>query len=164
MSADAGHVVRVEGRVGDFVPNKGSLVAAFPYGRVSDGVADDLSNAFSFGQERTPDQDIEFSLRRFVEIAQRALSPGVNDPTTALYCLDRLGEVLGILAGRHFPSGQILDQDRKLRVVFDPVTFAELAESAFAADCRIRDRGPRSGGAIAGCHGAMQPRGGHVGS
>jgi uncharacterized membrane protein len=126
-------VVRVEGRVGDFVPNKGSLVAAFPYGRVSDGVADDLSNAFSFGQERTPDQDIEFSLRRFVEIAQRALSPGVNDPTTALYCLDRLGEVLGILAGRHFPSGQILDQDRKLRVVFDPVTFADLAESAFAA-------------------------------
>jgi uncharacterized membrane protein len=136
VATDNDLVVRIVGRVGDFVPENGSLVVAFPYGRVSDAVADDLSNAFSFGQERTPDHDIEFSLRRIVEIAQRALSPGVNDPTTALYCLDRLGEVLGILAGRHFPSGQIRDQDMRLRVVFDPVTFADLAASAFAAIAR----------------------------
>lgn len=129
-------VVRVVGRIGIFVPVSGSLVVAFPYGHVTDAVADDLSNAFSLGQERTPDHDIEFSLRRIVEIAQRALSPGVNDPTTALYCLDRLGQVLGIVAGRHFPSGQILDQDMKLRVVFDPATFAELACSTFSAIAR----------------------------
>ncbi|MBS0123309.1 DUF2254 domain-containing protein [Aestuariicoccus sp. KMU-90] len=140
VASDNDLVVRVETRVGDFVPGSGSLVVSFPYGRVSDAVADDLSNAFSFGQERTPDHDIEFSLRRIVEIAQRALSPGVNDPTTALYCLDRLGEVLGILAGRHFPSGQIWDQDMKLRVVFDPVTFAELACSTFAAIARYGNR------------------------
>jgi uncharacterized membrane protein len=136
VASDNDLVVRVEARVGDFIPATGSLLVAFPYGRVSDAVADDLSNAFSFGPERTPDHDIEFSLRRIVEIAQRALSPGINDPTTALYCLDRLGEVLEILAGRHFPSGQILDQDRKLQVLFDPVTFAELAGSAFAAIAR----------------------------
>jgi uncharacterized membrane protein len=141
VATDNDLVVRIVGRVGDFVPENGSLVVAFPYGRVSDAVADDLSNAFSFGPERTPDYDIEFSLRRIVEIAQRALSPGVNDPTTALYCLDRLGEVLGLLAGQHFPSGRIQDRDMKLRVVFDPVTFAELACSAFAAIARygIRD-------------------------
>lgn len=128
--------VRVEGRIGNFVRGAGSLVIASPYGRVSDAVADDLSNAFSFGPERTPEYDVEFSLRRIVEIAQRALSPGVNDPTTALYCLDRLGEVLGLLADRQFPSGRIVDQDRKLRVVFQPLTFAELACSAFAAIAR----------------------------
>jgi len=141
VARDHDLVVRIEGRIGNFVPGAGSLVVAFPYGRVSDDVADDLSDAFSFGPERTPDHDIEFSLRRIVEIAQRALSPGVNDPTTALYCLDRLGEVLGILADRLFPSGRVLDQDMKLRVVFDPVTFAELACSAFAAIARygIRD-------------------------
>ncbi len=76
-----------------------------------------------------------------MEIAQRALSPGVNDPTTALYCLDRLGEVFGLLADRRVPSGRIMDQDMKLRVVLEPVSFAELACSAFAAIARygIRD-------------------------
>lgn len=141
VARDHDFVVPIEGRIGNFVPGAGSLAVAFPYGRVSDDVADDLSDAFSFGPERTPDHDIEFSLRRIVEIAQRALSPGVNDPTTALYCLDRLGEVLGILAERHFPSGRVLDQDMKLRVVFDLVTFAELVCSAFATIARfgIRD-------------------------
>jgi uncharacterized membrane protein len=136
VASDNDLVVRVERRIGNFVPSAGPLVLAFPYGRVTDAVADDLSNAFSFGPERTPDHDIEFSLRRIVEIAQRALSPGVNDPTTALYCLDRLGEVLGLLADRQFPSGRIVDQDRKLRVVFEPVAFVELACSAFAAIAR----------------------------
>jgi uncharacterized membrane protein len=136
VASDNDLVVRVEARVGDFVANRGSLVIAFPYGRVSDPVADDLSNAFSLGEERTPDHDIEFSLRRMVEIAQRALSPGINDPTTALYCLDRLGEVLGLLADRHFPSGRIMDRDGHVRVVFEPMTFANLACSAFAAIAR----------------------------
>lgn len=136
VASDNDLVVRVGGRISNFVSNNGSLVIASPYGRVSDAVADDLSDAFSFGPERTPEYDIEFSLRRIVEIAQRALSPGVNDPTTALYCVDRLGEVLGLLADRQFPSGRILDQDRNLRVVFEPVAFAELASSAFAAIAR----------------------------
>ena len=136
VASDNDLVVRVGGRIGNFVPNTGSLVVASPYGRVSDAVADDLRNAFSFGQERTPEYDVEFSLRRIVEIAQRAVSPGVNDPTTALYCLDRLAEVLGLLADRHFPSGRITDQDMKLRVVFEPVSFADLACSAFAAIAR----------------------------
>ena len=125
-----------KGRIGCFIPRAGPLVVASPYGRVSDAVAEELGNAFSFGAERTPGYDIEFSLRRIVEIAQRALSPGINDPTTALYCLDRLGEVLGLLADRRMPSGRIMDQDIELRVVSEPVNFADLACSAFAAVAR----------------------------
>ena len=141
VACDHELVVRMEGRIGSFVPDGGPLVVAYPCGRVSDAVADDLANVFSFGEQRTPEYDIEFSLRRIVEIAQRALSPGINDPTTALYCLDRLGEVLGLLADRRIPSGKIIDQDMKLRVVFEPVSFAELACPAFAAIGRygIRD-------------------------
>lgn len=136
IASDHDLVVRVEGRIGSFVPRAGPLVVASPYGRVSDAVAEELGNAFSFGPERTPGYDTEFSLRRIVEIAQRALSPGINDPTTALYCLDRLGEVLGLLADRRMPSGRIMDQDIELRVVSEPVNFADLACSAFAAVAR----------------------------
>lgn len=135
-----------------------------PYGRVSDAVAEELGNAFLFGPERTPNYDIEFSLRRIVEIAQRALSPGLHDPATALYCLDRLGEVLRILADRRFPSGRIMDQDMKLRVVFEPASFAKLACSAFAAIALVRDQRWRSGSTIAGCNRKMQPRGTPVGT
>jgi uncharacterized membrane protein len=133
IACDHNLVVRVEGRIGQFVPIAGPLVAASPYGRVSDAVAYRLASMVSLGGERIPDHDVEFSIRRIVEIAQRALSPGINDPTTALYCLDRLGEVLGLLVDRHLPVGRLNDQDMKPRVVFDPVTFAELACSAFAA-------------------------------
>lgn len=133
VARDNDLVVRVERWIGSFVPSDGPLVVGCPYGRLTDAVADDFRNAFSSGPERTPEYDIEFSLRRIVEIAQRALSPGVNDPTTAPYCLDRLGEVLGLLAGRQFPSGRTMDEDMTLRVVFEPVPFAELACSAFAA-------------------------------
>lgn len=141
VACDHDLVIRIVGRIGDFVPRAGSLVIAHPYARVSDAVADDLGNMFSFGQERTPQYDIEFSLRRLVEVAQRALSPGVNDPTTAFYCVDRLGEVLGLIADRRMPSGRVMDRNRNLRVVFEAVSFADLACSAFAAIARygIRD-------------------------
>ncbi len=141
IACDHDLVLRVEGRTGDFVPMAGPVVAAFPYGRVSDSIADRLAGTVSLGRERIPDHDVEFSIRRIVEIAQRALSPGINDPTTALYCVDRLGEVLGLLVDRHLPSGRMHDQDMKPRVVFDPVNFADLACSAFAAIGRygIRD-------------------------
>jgi uncharacterized membrane protein len=136
IASDHDLVVRVEGRIGSFLPRAVPLVVASPYGRVSDAVAEELANAFSFGPERTPGYDIEFSVRRIVEIAQRALSPGINDPTTALYCLDRLGEVLGLLADRRMSSGRIMDQDIELRVVCEPVNFADLVCSAFAAVAR----------------------------
>ena len=85
---------------------------------------------------RSPEQDLEFSIRRIVELAQRSLSPGINDPTTALYCIDRLGEVFGRLAGREIPSPMRLDEKRQLRVVTEVNTLGELACHAFAAIAR----------------------------
>jgi uncharacterized membrane protein len=95
-----------------------------------------MVNSVAFGQDRTPQYDIEFSLRRIVEIAQRALSPGINDPTTALYCIDRLGEVLGHMAEGRMPPGRNVDRNMKLRVVYETDSFADLACAAFAAIAR----------------------------
>jgi uncharacterized membrane protein len=129
-------VIRLENRIGSFVSAGRPLAVAAPYGHVSDKVAKDLVMLFVLGLERTPEFDIEFGLRRIVEIAQRALSPGINDPTTALYCLDRLEEVLEALSVRTMPPGRMCDEDGTVRVVFEPASFAELACSAFAAVAR----------------------------
>jgi uncharacterized membrane protein len=129
-------VVRIDARPGCFVTERDAIFTAHPPDRVSDDVADLVRKTWVVGQERTPQQDLEFSIRRMVEIAQRALSPGINDPTTALYCIDRLGEAFGRLADRDIPSPLRFDDQRRLRVMTEAVTLEELACPAFAAIAR----------------------------
>ena len=129
-------VVRVEARPGRFVTERDALFAAHPADRTSDDCADQFRGAFVIGQERTPEQDLEFSIRRIVEIAQRALSPGINDPTTALYCIDRLGEALDRLAERSLPSPLRFDETDTLRVVTEAISLEDVACPAFAAIAR----------------------------
>jgi uncharacterized membrane protein len=71
-----------------------------------------------------------------VELAQRSLSPGINDPTTALYCIDRLGQVLGRLADRDIPSPMRLDQSGQLRVLTEVFDLGDITCRAFAAIAR----------------------------
>lgn len=129
-------VIRVETRPGQFMSEGSMIATAGPSGRVSDELADSLGDSIIIGQERTPEQDLEFSIRRIVEIAQRTLSPGVNDPATALYCIDRLGEALVLLASRKIPSPVRHDENGDLRVVTEVVSVGELTRSAFAAVAR----------------------------
>jgi uncharacterized membrane protein len=84
------------------------------------------------GVERTGTQDIEFFINQLVELAVRALSPGINDPATARSCIDRLEHALCDLASRRFPSPVRNDADHTPRVVACPVTFATLVDGAFA--------------------------------
>jgi uncharacterized membrane protein len=71
-----------------------------------------------------------------VDLALRALSPGVNDPATARACLDRLEQALCRLAGREMPSACRYDDTRTLRVIAPPVTLAHMADVAFAEIAR----------------------------
>jgi uncharacterized membrane protein len=95
--------------VGDFVQTGGALVVVYG-GNFSDGAEAELEGMIALGEERTFDQDPAFALRVLVDIANRALSPAVNDPTTAVQVIDHIGEVLGLIGrtdldGRVEPSG-----------------------------------------------------------
>jgi uncharacterized membrane protein len=76
-------------------------------------------------------QDVEFVIDQLVEIAVRALSPGINDPFTAITCLDYLGAGLHRLAGRSIPSPYRYDEKGQLRVIAYPLTFGDLADASF---------------------------------
>ncbi len=83
-------------RVGDFVQTGGELVRG--YGGVFGGrAATELEGMIALGDERTFDQDPAFALRMMVDIANRALSPAVNDPTTAVQVLEHIGDVLALI-------------------------------------------------------------------
>jgi uncharacterized membrane protein len=85
----------------------------------------------TIASNRTPFQDVEFAVDQLVEIAVRALSPGINDPFTAMTCVDRLGESLCKLARRTVPSPYRYDEKRKLRVIAHPADFASVVDAAF---------------------------------
>jgi uncharacterized membrane protein len=92
-----------------------------------------LRGAFAIGSRRTALQDLRFLIDELVEIAARALSPGVNDPFTAQSCLDWLGAAIADLARRDLPSRLRADEDEALRVIAHPVTFEGFVDRAFGA-------------------------------
>jgi uncharacterized membrane protein len=88
--------------VGEFVPEGAPLARL--WGTWDEAAVDDVRGAVGIGSERTLKQDAAFGLRQLVDIALRALSPGINDPSTAVLALDRLHDLLRRLAVRRFPS------------------------------------------------------------
>jgi len=129
-------VLRIDAPPGQFVTEGACVITAYPQDRVLDEITEDLRGEVVIGRDRTPYQDLEFAIRRIVELAQRSLSPGINDPTTALYCIDRLGQVLGRLASRDIPSPMRLDRHGRLRVLAEVVVLEGVACRAFAAIAR----------------------------
>lgn len=96
--------VRIHPAMGAFVlPDEPLLTLCPPVAIDKDGERR-LRAAFAFGTERSVEQDELFPVRQMVDIAVKAMSPGVNDPTTAEQSLDHLGTILARLIGREFPS------------------------------------------------------------
>ena len=125
-------LVRLRSRAGRFVVPNTAFAQAYPADRVTDEVAAQLAGTVVTGARRTAQHDIEFPIKKMVEIAVRALSPVINDPFTACTCVDQSGAGLCEIAGRRFPAPYLLDEDDQLRlVVGDEVTFERLVGGAF---------------------------------
>lgn len=93
-----------------------------------DGFDHAIRSAYSTGYERTSTQDIGFGLRQLVDVAVRALSPGVNDPTTAVHALSHVSAVLCRIAQLPAQPEGLLDDDGELRLIVRPHSFAHLLE------------------------------------
>jgi uncharacterized membrane protein len=124
-------LVRVEQRPGRFVVQGSELVRVFPKEKENKKLTAQINNAFVFGSQRTEQQDIEFSIDQLVEIAVRALSPGINDPFTAIRCIDQLNAALCHFAQREIPSPYRYDNHDQLRIIAAPIAFADVTDAAF---------------------------------
>jgi uncharacterized membrane protein len=92
---------------------------------------DSLTDLYILGNMRTPEQEIEFGINQIVEIAMRALSPGINDPNTAIICIHWLGAAIVEISKKHFPPGIITDDDGNLRVVRKVHSYQTIVHMAF---------------------------------
>jgi uncharacterized membrane protein len=118
-------------RPGNFITRGSVLVTVWPGERVDEGLSEKINAVFILGPERTLEQDVEFAISQLVEIAVRALSPGINDPITANTCIDWLGVSLSQLANRKMPSSHRFDQEGRLRVICKPFEFEGIVDAAF---------------------------------
>lgn len=118
---EVGVTIRLVARTGDAVVAGTPVACAWPDtpgGSVdTEALADALHPAIRLGYERSADRDVAYGLRKVVDIVVRALSPGTNDPTTAVHGLSHVSALLGELAARPAVERRIDDRDGVLRVL-----------------------------------------------
>ena len=122
------HVLR---RVGQFVPAGIPLLMVYKGERLSAEGVTDLRAAFDFGPARTLQQDLEFGALQIVDIALKAISPAVNDPSTAISCVDQLSRILIRFASRELPESVLYDPPGVVRVSIQWTDFDRMVDAAF---------------------------------
>lgn len=123
-------VVEMIPSVGDFVGKDEPLFAL--YGAAASINDDRLQDAVLFGAERTMEQDPTFAFRIVVDIALKALSPAINDPTTAVLAIDQLHRLLRQVGKRQLSDERFLDEAGKLRVIFRTPNWEDFVNLAFS--------------------------------
>jgi uncharacterized membrane protein len=124
--------MRVKYGAGDFVFADTPVAEVIPKAALDDDeLQNQIRHAFLLGSQRTPEQDIEFAIHQMVEIAVRALSPGINDPYTAMSCIYRLGDIICRINSMKFPDAYHYDDEGDLRLILDVFTYEDVLDAAF---------------------------------
>jgi uncharacterized membrane protein len=122
------HLLR---RIGHFVPEGVPLFSASPEERLDKERVAELRSAFDIGPTRTLQQDVEFGIIQIVDIALKAISPAVNDPSTAITCIDQLGRIMIRFVNRSLPASLLCDPPHVVRVIIPWIAGENLLETAF---------------------------------
>jgi len=117
--------------VGQFVPAGVPLARVSKPERVPADRTRHIIAAFDIGPTRTLQQDVEFGIIQIVDIALRAMSPGVNDPSTAISCVDQLSRIMILWTNRRPPSSHYYSPPHVLRLFVPWMSFEGLLDTAF---------------------------------
>ena len=130
LARQSGSLIEIMAAVGD------SVLDSTPILRVLGGSqplsVEDLLNEIELGNERTFEQDPKYAIRLLVDIAIKALSPAINDPTTAVIAIDQLQRLLRRVGSRNLRDERILDGDGALRVIFHTPNWKDFLDLTFS--------------------------------
>ena len=129
-------IARLLHRPGDYIVSGCQLaeIVVSPGGELTaalEQMQQTINTACVFGPQRTPAQDVRFTFQQLSEVTIRALSPGINDPFTAVYGIDRLSEGLCVLAERDIVPSARKGKDGVVRLIAGTATFPEIADAVF---------------------------------
>ena len=130
LARDKKTILRMEHGIGDFVVQNTALASLALEEAPDKETVAAVNAAYSISIHRTVAQDPAVGIRQIEDIALKALSPGVNDTSTAVMCIDHLTAILAHLAGRQLPPSRI-SQDGELRVIRIVTTFESLLTDSF---------------------------------
>jgi uncharacterized membrane protein len=116
---------------GDFVVEGSRVGIVYPVPENPEDVSKALNEKILIGSQRSIHQDIKYAIERMVEIAVRALSPGINEPFVSLMCVDYLSASLNQLSQQVMPSSLRFDEDTKVRVITEEVEFKKILKTCF---------------------------------
>jgi uncharacterized membrane protein len=122
------HLVR---KPGHYVQAGAVVALVSPASRIDERFDKMIRRAFQIGNGRTPTQDIAYAVNQLTEMAVRAMSPAINDPFTAMTCLDHMGDGLVRFIRQGERGSHYYDREGRLCLVLEPVRFAELLSAAF---------------------------------
>jgi uncharacterized membrane protein len=117
---------------GEFMIAGRPVMKVSPARRVTDKISKKLKAIVQLGDQRTREQRVDFEMLALVEIALRALSKGINDPFTAISCINWLSAGLAKLMDRYPDYRVHCDADERIRVLEAPQTFAHYLEKTFS--------------------------------
>jgi hypothetical protein len=123
--------ITLDRRVGHFVPAGAPLLRVVDAGRMTPEREARLLTAIDIGPIRTLQQDVEFGVIQIVDIALRAISPAVNDPTTAINCIDQLSRIMIVWTSRAEPPSCLYAPPYVLRVMVPWISYEGLLDTAF---------------------------------
>ncbi|MEX0988669.1 MAG: DUF2254 domain-containing protein [Bacteroidales bacterium] len=118
-------------RPGDYLVERSPIGVLYYKEEIDEELLKKIQTKFILGNSRTQHQDAEHAIHQMVEIAARALSPGVNDPYTAITCVDNLTSTMSYLSNVKFPFKYRYDADGNLRVIADTLTYEGMLDAAF---------------------------------
>ncbi|HRY11638.1 MAG TPA: DUF2254 domain-containing protein [Candidatus Nanopelagicales bacterium] len=121
-------VITVDVQAGQFATSGQQVARVWGRTQVEEADLKRIRRLIWLGGERQLRQDVGFGLRQLVDIAERALSPGINDPTTAVQVIDEIHRILRELVVRETPSPYVADPDGRVRVVHQPQAIDGLIE------------------------------------
>ena len=128
---DEERVIRLEHHVGSHLVPGGVLASVWPASSCTDEVENGIRRAVILGAEQTMQSDIGFGIRQLTDIAIKALSPGINDPTTATMAMDRVAEVLVEIGRRPIRPPVRRGRDGRGLLLLPGPSFDELIDVAF---------------------------------
>ena len=123
--------VQIHVRAGDYIVPGETVITVHSDDTITKEIESYYLSCVVTGKSRTALQDPEFPVSQLVEIALRALSPGINDPITAMTCIDRLAAVCILMAKQRFPSDTIVNNENNVWLKRRTYTFESVINTAF---------------------------------
>ena len=125
-------VIEITARPGEYILAGQQVATVHSQISCPINILEEIADSFLFGIERSIEQDVLFPVNQLVEVALRALSTSINDPFTAISCLDKLTGGICFLLNRDVPDSFCADEKGQIRIVAPPVLFPEVIDSGFS--------------------------------